>query len=163
MFGEDIGWSGRRSIQRDYEEYHYNHEGFLGNGWASGRIRHNGFCNNKQAIRGLHKIALEILAFYNGVEEARRRFYDAVRLFVRKGKGQRIVLLIPCGDTRYRNEVIPPCGPPEQPCVVGFRLGAIRFVVDLSPDQRHLDTLRAICRAGYSNDWTWVPVSESDR
>jgi len=132
----------------------------LEGGRVSGTIRQHGFCNSKKAIRGLHKIALEILAFHKGVKEACKTVYDPVRQFVRNGKGQRIALLLPCADTKYTVEVTPPCGPDKEQCVVGFRLGAIRFVVDLSHDQHFLETLAVICRSGYGNNWTWVPVDD---
>jgi hypothetical protein len=132
----------------------------LDGGMASGTIRQHGVCNSKSAIRGLHKIALEVLAFYLGVDEACKSAYDSVRVFVRKGKGRRVVLLLPCGDSQYRNEVIRPCGPTDEQCVVGFRLGAVRFVVDLSHDQHFIDILRSICRSAYGSNWTWVPIDE---
>lgn len=130
-----------------------------GNGWASGTILQHGFCESTRAVRGLHKIALEVLAHYQGVEETCRDFYDPVRLFVCKGRGTRIVLRCPGEDNGYVPQVLPPSSSPTERCVIAFQFFGMRFLVDLSPDQHHLGVLRTDCRAKYGDNWNWTPAN----
>lgn len=87
---------------------------------------------NPKFVRGVVKIAFSSLAYFLGNDLAVSKDFDPVRAFVRKGVGDRPVLLMPSATRRYRHQVWPPYRFESGHYAVMFRLALIEFFVDLT-------------------------------
>jgi hypothetical protein len=115
--------------------------------------------DNKKFIRGIHKIAFELLAHYLGPQTVLTRRFDAVRSFVRRGEGHRYILLgqsaapPPLIDVVHLEDA-------ERFDVTMFSLLGIRFMVDFSPTQEHLPGyIRRLRQTVGTQGWGWYPVN----
>lgn len=93
------------------------------------------FPDDPRVRRGLHKIALEALAYYQGAAAALATTYHPIRAFVVDGQGDRTVVWGPSGDGQYRSDVTPPRVHGDRGVVAVFRLALFDFYVDLTPGQ----------------------------
>lgn len=120
---------------------------------ARGQMLHHPDC-----ARALHKVALEMICRTQGQATALGPTLDPVRQFVTRGEGRRWVLCVMPGDIwRYHNE-IGEVYRSTQGWTVPFTIGNVRFIVDCTPDQRHLPRLRGALLATRGFDgWTHVP------
>ncbi|MGH7179315.1 MAG: hypothetical protein ACREJC_18205 [Tepidisphaeraceae bacterium] len=120
-----------------------------------------GFCNRKVCVRGLHKIAFEVFALKIGLDEALKPLYDAVRAYVMRGEGDRIVLWAQASNSPdYRNCAYTSDGSVFPRDVVTLELAFIGFSVDLSPDQGALQALKDKHNEVLGTNWTWAPIDE---
>lgn len=109
--------------------------------------------------RALHKIALESVAYFLGVEAALREEYDQVRNFVLDGVGNRIVLLLMPEKWEYKNIVRTHYIDGQGNYCVSMKIGGIEMIVDLSPNQVHVPTMKNYLFNTYGKrGWSWVPV-----
>jgi hypothetical protein len=86
-------------------------------------------------VRGIVKIAFSSLAYFLGADMALAEDFDPVRLFVKKGGGERAIILMPSSDGGYSNRAWPPYQTETGEYAVTFRLATVEFYVDLSPSQ----------------------------
>ncbi len=93
------------------------------------------FPDDPRVRRGLHKIALEVLAYYQDAASALTPAYDPTRAFVVDGQGDRIIVWGPSGDGQYRSDATPPRVHGDCGVVAVFRLAVFDFYVDLTPGQ----------------------------
>jgi len=122
-------------------------------------IRQESLCNSTEACRALHKIAFSLFAKQLGMSRARSPRYDPVRGYVRSGRGERIVLLVPaCQGFNYENAAFQSDGSAFDSEVSAFRIAVVFFFVDLSPEQSWLPTLKGKFRTCLGDKWTWVPL-----
>jgi hypothetical protein len=99
---------------------------------------------SKKFVRGLHKIALESLAYFIDVAEALDDKYDPIRSYVLDGSSSRQALGLMSEDILFRNQVWPPYRDPDRTgYVVCIRLAVFEYVVDLTPNCSALPTLIA--------------------
>lgn len=84
---------------------------------------------------------------------------DAARRFVFDGQGPRQVLYLkPTGEFKYENSLYPPYTRAEGFGVL-FKLCGLAFIVDCTPGQVSLPSLRAQLKATRGDrDWSWVPA-----
>lgn len=123
------------------------------------KIRQNGVCNSKECVRALHKIAFSVFAHKFGVDEALAERFNAVREYVRRGRGERTVLLAAASDRfDYRNFACASDGSMFPTDVVAFQLACLGFVVDLSPNQDSLQALKEMHTKLLGTKWTWTPI-----
>ena len=126
------------------------------------------FRHDKKFSRGLHKIALEIVALTAGREFACDSQFNEVRSFALKGDGNRYSLLSgvkgPLATEDWEQvissiEAPPPSVTANGELVVWFRLGPVRFLVDLSPGQTMLPIFVKAALAQYGPDgWGYAPL-----
>lgn len=110
-------------------------------------------------VRGIYKIAFSSLAYFIGAEEALNPKYNAVRDFVRKGKGDRKIILIASEDKNYRHEVWPPYKSEEtDEYAIAFRLGVVEFAVDLTPDMSLFPSLLSRLADSNIQNWSYLPL-----
>ena len=85
----------------------------------------------RKAVRGLFKIALEMIAYYHGLDAVRGSKYDEVRAFIRKGKGHFSALLTNGGP--FDGFFGPPHCKDDRPYVVAFTILGFGFLCDFDP------------------------------
>jgi hypothetical protein len=104
--------------------------------------------------RALHKVALETVAFFHGVEAALDHSLDTVRDYVLTGSGNpRRILAVHCLEQEYRNQLWPPYRFNVDTVSV-IRLVAFEFNVDLTPAQARLSSLiEAMAVLGANRKW----------
>src|SRR3546814_16569378 len=93
--------------------------------------------------RGIYKIALGSIAYFEGAEYAASNLFDPVRAFVKHGTGnfKAVVLGIPEGHEN-QHEFKPSFRLPDRSePMVGMAILGIQFIVDMSPDQLGLERL----------------------
>ena len=116
-----------------------------------------GILNCKKAVRGLHKIGLELICREIGAVGILADRFNAVRAYVLRGRGERRVLLF--GDSAYINRVWSTESSIFGRDVATFQLTAIGCMVDLSPEQEHVERLKRMAsRTLGPSGWTWVPI-----
>ena len=114
----------------------------------------------RKFIRGIVKIAFSSFAYFLGADNALAEDFDPIRRFVRRGKGSRSILLIPSQDTSYRNEAKPPFQSENGTYAVTFRLAAVEFCVDLSPDMTLFPMFKKKAVELYGNSgWAYLPIN----
>ena|GEM_PF-4796353 len=120
-------------------------------------IEQRGILNCKKAVRGLHKIGLELICREIGAVGILADRFNAVRAYVLRGRGERRVLLF--GNSTYINRAWSTESSNFGSDVAAFQLTVIGCVVDLSPEQEHIERLKrmALLKHGPSG-WTWVPI-----
>jgi len=91
------------------------------------------FVGGRNFVRGLHKIALELLAFHRGTEIVLTDRYDPIRAFVVQDQGARQIIYGMAGS-EYVNHDFPPLVYPDERFALAFRIAHFHFWVDLSPD-----------------------------
>ena len=116
------------------------------------------FGQKPKFVRGIVKIALSSLAYFLGAEIALSADFDPVRSFVLEGKGNRPILLLASTDTAYRNQAWPPYRSETGYYAVTFRLAALEFCVDLSPEVTLFPMLKNKSFEMYGDSgWTYLP------
>ena len=100
--------------------------------------------------RALHKISLAALVKLHSYEHVMQPHYDAVREFVRKGIGNREVLLGPPIEQDYYHYIVPM---PDSNgfCDMMIVLCRNNFYVDLSPSQIAIPKLKDALRSIYGD------------
>lgn len=113
---------------------------------------------NPKFVRGIHKIALESVAFFLGAQVALQSEFDPERRFVLNGVGQRGTLLKASNDTSFRNQVWAPYARPDA-LAVCFRLACVEFLVDLSAAQHATHEFLHKSEEIYGTQgWTYLPI-----
>jgi hypothetical protein len=116
------------------------------------------FTNRPKFVRGIYKIGFSSLAYFLGTEVAIRNEFDSIREFVVHGKGDRKILIRPCTDTFYKNEVSPPFIRNEDEYGVRLRLVYFEFLIDLSPNHSLFPIWLQESRRLYGdNGWKCLP------
>lgn len=134
-------------------------------GRAVMKVQHNVF-EARNLVRALHKLALTAIAYLVSVDYARSARFDAVRRFVRSpgnpmtAIAKRRVLAgtsaRPPGVWIYKRGT-----PPE--AVLMQIVGAL-FVVDLSPDEEHLEALRQEAPSDFlQGEWIVLPYAKTKK
>jgi len=109
--------------------------------------------------RALHKIALESVAYFLGVEAVLHEKYDQVRDFVLKGNGNRVIFLLAPSRWEYKNIVEAPYIDEEGNYCVFMKIAGIIAIVDLSSNQMHVPTIKNYLFNTYGKrGWLWLPV-----
>jgi hypothetical protein len=115
---------------------------------------------NPKFVRGIVKIAFASLTYFLGPAVAYHDMFNPIREFVLKGTGMRRILLVGGDDPGYRHEA----GPPFQSPTSGyfatvFRLVALDFYVDLSPDHSIFPDLKQhLMNTMGANGWSQLPL-----
>lgn len=118
---------------------------------------------NPKFVRGIFKIGLSSLAYFLGGEIAQLPMFDGVREFVRNGTGARRVLMIGSDDKSVGHQVSPPCSSPSGYFLSVFRLVAVNFLVDLSPDHSLFpDLKKQLMQTKGTTGWTWLPSGDNN-
>jgi hypothetical protein len=104
--------------------------------------------------RALHKIAIEAVAFFLGVDRALDRSLDVARNYALTGDGgPRKIYMLHGEHQEYRNHLWPPYQSGRD-LVVPIRLVAFEFLVDLTPAQSCLPRLsEAFSVIGADRTW----------
>lgn len=84
-------------------------------------------------VRALFKIALESVAFFQGLEEARLPRYDKVRAFVKEGNGNFRALIMSDNNKNYDHYYNVAFSRPGFEPMVGMTILGIGFVCDFDP------------------------------
>lgn len=114
---------------------------------------------NKKFRRGIVKIGFSSFAYFLGLQLALSRDFDPIRQFVKTGKGERPILLMPSGDTNYLNRVWPPYQNDMGQYAITFRIAFVEFLVDLSPQASLFPELKAKAEHMYGKDgWGYLPL-----
>jgi hypothetical protein len=111
-------------------------------------------------VRGMTKMAFELAAFYLGPHALMGEEYDAVRAFVRRGRGQRHLVMHanPNPNTRYHVE--PPLTDGRGGYLVRFCIFGVDFGVDLTPGEDRLRRFALATKAKYGTQgWTILPIA----
>lgn len=120
------------------------------------------FGKSKKFRRGIYKIALGSLAYFLGASIALSEEFDAVRDFVKKGKGDRFVFFKQLTDKKFKNQIWAPYVSEEGHYSVVMRLAFIEILVDLSPHQTITPVLMMKSRELYGDDgWSYSPHKNS--
>lgn len=88
---------------------------------------------DRMAVRGLFKIAVEAIAFFEGLEAARNSDLDAVKHFVTEGGGNFRAILIPDQNSAYDSYFAPCFSKDGHSRVCGMTLLGIGFICDFDP------------------------------
>jgi HNH endonuclease len=112
----------------------------IGNGTAEIKIKQR-LVFDRSAVRGLFKIALELIAFHEGTAAVQSPLFDHVRRYVRYDEGELFALLIPGGPLHHYmpNRFSDGTGG----IVVPMTIHEIGFICDFSPDFRNGKNLAA--------------------
>lgn len=114
---------------------------------------------NPKFVRGIFKIGFSSLVYFLGGEFAQSPMFDPIREFVRNGTGTRHVLVMESDDTTFRNQAWPPYQNSSGYLASVFRLAAMEFLADLSPDHSLFPTLKeSAMQSRGTSGWTWLPV-----
>jgi hypothetical protein len=89
-----------------------------------------------EAVRGLFKIAVESVAFFEGLEAARNPELDLVKAFVTKGSGNFRALLMPDPNPGYESYFGPCFRAEDGSRAVGMTILGIGFICDFESDFR---------------------------
>jgi hypothetical protein len=117
------------------------------------------FGQGNKFVRGLLKIAFSSLTYFCGSAVALSEEFAPIREFVRAGIGKRHAFLRFSDDSAYSNRVWPPYHAPSGECCITFRIAMAEFLVDLSPNESQLETLRAKASELYGgSDWCLLPT-----
>jgi hypothetical protein len=115
---------------------------------------------NPKFARGIVKIALSSLAYFINANEVLLPRYNRIRDYVINNKGNRKIFMGRADDLKYRNQVWPPYKNKYGNFCIIMRIGAIEFIVDLSPDMTIIPPLYDNAIKLYGNKgWTILPVS----
>ncbi len=107
--------------------------------------------------RGIHKIALNSMAYFLGCEIALDSSLDYVRNYVRNDVGERRIIALTTNDPEYRNMVWAPYRHKDGFTII-VRLAMVEFAVDLSPSQSALPLLAAeLERTHGKSGWSLLP------
>jgi hypothetical protein len=118
------------------------------------------FGQGPKVVRGLHKIALSSLAYFLGSAVAQSEQFNAVRQFVRYGKGVRYVMVKDTENREYVNRAWAPYTSPSGDYVCTFRIAMSEFMVDLSEQQSSLTLLEAKARELYGEHGCYLLPSK---
>jgi hypothetical protein len=113
----------------------------------------NGY-DNPKFVRGIHKIAFELLAFYEGSESVMIPEYDPVREFVRFGIGKRHVLM--SLNPGAQIEIVP-LRNPRGGRAMAFCVVGLSFTVDLTHGQESMPLLVREATERYREWWCCPP------
>ncbi len=100
------------------------------------------FGQGKNFVRGLLKMAFSCFTYHLGPEVASSNRFDPVREFVMHGKGTRRVLVTKGEDSQFLLASYPPWIGRDGNYCVEFRIAALHFLADLSPDETQFSELR---------------------
>ena len=117
------------------------------------------FGASRKFVRGIYKIAFSALGYLVSFEELYREKYNFVRKYVRKGVGDRHILLYPEPDGAYSHHFGSPIISDPHNYLMSFRLGHIRFFVDLSETEFAYERLKAESEKQLGKKgWTYLPI-----
>ncbi len=88
---------------------------------------------DRKAVRCLFKIALESIAYFEGLETARDKRFDDVRHFVMKGGGNFRAVLMPDKNDQYQSYFGPRFVQAGQKDCIGMTILGVGFVCDFDP------------------------------
>ena len=119
------------------------------------------FGQNRKFLRGITKIAFSSLAFFLGASLALRPEFAPIRSFVRRGVGDRRVLMsFDSGGSTYSNCAWPPYVSPSGDHAITFRIAFVEFLVDLSEGESLLRTFQSEAPKFLgSESWCTLPVT----
>lgn len=89
---------------------------------------------DRKAVRGLFKIAIEAIAFFEGLDAARDPALEAVKQFVQKGAGNFRVTLMADQNPSYESYFAPCCIKEGYERVCGMTILGIGFLCDFDPE-----------------------------
>ncbi len=95
----------------------------------------------RDAVRGLFKIAIESIAYFEGLDAARDPDLDAVKAFVTKGTGDFRAMLMPDPSEAYESYFVPCFRSEKGRRAVGMTVLGIGFVCDFDPEFRLISQL----------------------
>lgn len=98
---------------------------------------------SKTFVRGLHKIALEAVAYFLGISVVLDDNYDPIRRYVVEGSGERKSLGLLSSDTSYHNKVWSPYQFGDHGYTTHIRLAVMEYIVDLTPELSAIASLQA--------------------
>lgn len=101
---------------------------------------------DRKAVRGLFKIAVEAIAFFEGLEAARSPELDPVRNFVLKGGGRFRAIMMPDQNSTYESYFSPCARKEGYARVCGMTLLGIGFLCDFDPEFKGGEMLLAEMR-----------------
>jgi len=117
------------------------------------------YCVNSKFVRGIVKIAFSSLAYFLGPKNVVGDRFDSIRNFVINGQDVRKILLMSSLDRNYRNQVWPPYHHESGEYAITFRLVAVEFFVDLSPDLTFFPMIKEKAHELYGPDgWSYLPL-----
>lgn len=118
---------------------------------------------NPKFVRGIFKIGFSSLVYFLGEGIAHSPMFDPIRDFVRHGTGKRFVLVRGSENVSFQNQAWAPYKSPSGYFASTFRLAAMEFFVDLSPDHSLLPKLKnlAMLTMGKTG-WTWLPSGDNN-
>jgi hypothetical protein len=107
--------------------------------------------HDRRLARALHKVALEVVALYHGVDAALASSLNSARRYVLTGEGgPRRVYVLLCLNEEYQTQL----WAPYSDLVVPIRLAAFEFLVDLKDPQSSLPRLsEAFAVVGANRKW----------
>lgn len=115
---------------------------------------------NPKFARGIVKIALSSLVYFINANEVLQSKYNRIRDFVIRNEGDRKVIMGKANDLKYRNQVWPPYKNKDGNFCIIMRIGALEFIVDLSPDMTIIPLLYDNAMKLYGKKgWTILPIS----
>lgn len=94
------------------------------------------FGKGPKFMRALYKVALSSLAYFHGLDAARDPKYDAIRTFVKEGKGGYRALMFTSADKPVHCFEPPHQLPGSNYPVVPMTIFGVGFVADLDPGQQ---------------------------
>ena len=104
---------------------------------------------DRKAVRGLFKIAIETVAFFEGVEAAKATELADARDFVTKGRGQFRSIIMLDQNPSYESYFAPSCSKDGFARVCGMTILGIGFLCDFDPNFRGGNMLLAeMCKQG---------------
>jgi hypothetical protein len=118
------------------------------------------FGDDPKFIRALYKVAVGVTVFWLGPHVVRGAEMNAVRKFVKKGKGAfKILMLGRSGGMCHRFS--PPYKGTSTPFLaVGMRIFGVDFLADFDPGQRLIAAMEnKLLEEGFEN-WAIIPVSK---
>ncbi|WP_197054391.1 hypothetical protein [Nitrosococcus oceani] len=143
--------AGFRNRERDIKA-HFSH---------SGKIAQTNFSiefgRKKKFHRGIYKIAFSALTHFAGASEAKKKKYNIIRRYVRKGAGKRHIILGDSGKFRYQHAFKAPWVSESGDYAMQFILCGVTFIVDLSEDEDYPRLKAAAMQIFKGNQWTYLP------
>ncbi|MEM7054335.1 MAG: hypothetical protein AAF446_07265 [Pseudomonadota bacterium] len=115
---------------------------------------------SKKFQRGIYKIAVSALAYYVGADEMYKPKYNAIRNYVRNGKGKRHIIFLQESDfEHYEHEFNKPYVSQSNNYIITFRLACARMIVDLSENESELPKMIETLLAELGETgWTVIPL-----
>lgn len=91
---------------------------------------------DRKAVRGLFKIAVEAIAFFEGLDAARLSALDQVKRFILEGAGNFRAIITPDQNPTYESYFAPSFAKDGFDRVVGVTILGVGFVCDFDPNFR---------------------------